>query len=120
MTWLVLIFGIAANAAASILIKFSGDDQAARLSSLRIWGLNINIATVAGLFFYAIAFLAYALSLKELPLHIAQPIMTAGAIVLVSAFSFTFGREEFSFSSLLGIALVIAGVVSLTFTGVDK
>lgn len=119
MTWLFLTFGILANAAASILIKFSGDDQANRLASLRLWGFSINFVTVAGLFFYGIAFLTYALSLKELPLHVAQPIMTAGAIVLVAAFSFTLGSEQVSFSSVLGIALVIAGVVALTISGAE-
>lgn len=114
MNWSILTLGILANASASILIKLSGDDQATGLASLRLWGFNINLATVAGLFFYGVAFLAYAISLRELPLHVAQPIMTAGAIVLVSVFSFTLGREHISFSALLGIALVIAGVVALS------
>lgn len=119
MTWIVLTFGILANAVASVLIKFSGEDQESRLAGFRLWGLNVNFASIAGLFFYGIAFLAYAASLKQLPLHVAQPIMTAGAIVLVAVFSFTLGREPITFSSLLGIALVIAGVVALTFSGAE-
>jgi multidrug transporter EmrE-like cation transporter len=114
MKWLILLLGIAANASASVLVKMAmmpprkfptlTDPQAA-LSNWPFW---------LGLILYGGAFLLYAAALTRLPLNIAHPLLTSGAVAAVAVFSIVIFREPFYWTTGAGIILVIAGVALIT------
>lgn len=110
MKWVILILGIWSNASASVLVKMammpprkfpSLSDPVAGLSNWPFW---------LGVCLYGAAFLFYAAALTRLPLNVAHPVLTAGAIATVALFSVVIFRETFYWTTGLGIALVITGV----------
>ncbi|WKN23571.1 SMR family transporter [Azotobacter vinelandii] len=114
MKWVILILGILSNASASVLVKMammpprafpSLKDPVAALSNWPFW---------VGLGLYGTAFLLYAAALARLPLNVAHPILTAGAVATVALFSIIFFRESFHWTTGIGILLVIAGVGLIT------
>lgn len=114
MKWLILLLGILSNASASVLVKMammpprrfpSLSEPLALLSNWPFW---------VGLFLYGLAFLLYAAALQRLPLNVAHPVLTAGAIAMVALFSITIFRESFHWTTAAGIALVIIGVGLIT------
>jgi len=114
MKWLILILGIASNASASVLVKMAmmpprkfpslGEPMAA-LSNWPFW---------LGLGLYGAAFLLYAAALARLPLNVAHPVLTAGAVATVALCSVVIFREPFHWTTAAGIVLVIAGVALIT------
>lgn len=114
MKWLILILGISANASASVLVKIamqpprqfpSPGDPMAALTNWPFW---------LGLAFYGAAFLLYAAALARLPLNVAHPVLTSGAIATVAMLSGTLFREPFYWTTIAGILLVMAGVALIT------
>lgn len=114
MKWLILVLGITANASASILVKMammpprkfpSLRNPLAALSNWPFW---------LGLGLYGGAFLLYAAALARLPLHVAHPVLTSGAVATVALFSILIFHEPFHWSTGTGILLVIAGVALIT------
>jgi len=114
MKWLILILGIASNASASVLVKMamipprkfpSLSDPMAALSNWPFW---------LGLGLYGAAFLLYAAALARLPLNVAHPVLTAGAVATVALCSVVIFREPFHWTTAAGILLVIAGVALIT------
>jgi small multidrug resistance pump len=114
MKWLILILGIASNASASVLVKIammpprkfpSLTDPMAALSNWQFW---------LGLTLYGIAFLLYSAALTRLPLNVAHPVLTSGAVVAVALCSLLIFREPFHLTTIAGILLVIAGVALIT------
>lgn len=114
MKWLILILGIASNASASILVKMAmipprqfptfGNPLAA-LTNWPFW---------LGLGLYGAAFLLYAAALVRLPLNVAHPVLTSGAVAAVALSSILIFREQFFWTTGAGIILVIAGVALIT------
>ena len=114
MKWLILILGIASNASASVLVKMammpprkfpSFSEPMAALGNWPFW---------LGLGLYGAAFLLYAAALARLPLNVAHPILTAGAVATVALCSVVIFREPFHWTTVAGIVLVIAGVSLIT------
>ena len=114
MKFLILILGILSNASASVLGKMamipprkfpSLNDPMAALTNWPFW---------LGLGLYGSAFLFYAAALARLPLNVAHPVLTAGAVATVALFSVVFFRESFHWTTGVGIVLVIAGVGLIT------
>lgn len=114
MKWLILILGVASNASASVLIKLamipprrfpSLTDPMAALTNWPFW---------LGLSFYGTAFLLYAAALARLPLNVAHPILTSGAIATVALASIWIFKEPFYWNTFGGIILIVAGVVLIT------
>ena len=114
MKWFILISGIASNACASVLIKLamlaprkfpSLQDPTAALTNWPFW---------LGLAMYGGAFLLYAAALSRLPLNIAHPVLTSGAIATVALSSVLVFQEPFQWTTGVGIGLIIAGVALLT------
>jgi len=114
MKWLILIIGIAANASASVLVKLammpprqfpSLRDPLGALSNWPFW---------LGLGLYGAAFLLYAAALSRLPLNVAHPVSTSGAVAAVGLLSVLLFKEPFYWTTGLGILLVVAGVVLIT------
>lgn len=114
MKWLILSLGILTNASASVLVKM------AMLPPRRFPSLASPMAALSnwpfwlGLGLYGAAFLLYAAALARLPLNVAHPILTAGAVATVAAMSVLIFREPFHWTTGAGIALVIAGVALIT------
>jgi small multidrug resistance pump len=114
MKWLILVLGIASNASASVLVKFAMmpprkfptlHDPMSALTNWPFW---------LGLGLYGAAFLLYAAALARLPLNVAQPVLTSGAIAVVTLFSILVFREPFHWTTGVGIVLVIAGVALIS------
>lgn len=111
----MLLLGIAANASASVLVKLamlpprSFPSLAKPAASLMNWPFWLGLAL------YGIAFLLYAAALAKLPLHIAHPILTSGAMALVAALSALLFHEPFHWSTVAGIGLVMLGVVLIAW-----
>lgn len=114
MKWFILIIGILSNASASVLIKMammaprkfpSLSEPMAALSNWPFW---------LGLGLYGAAFLLYAAALARLPLNVAHPVLTAGAVAAVAMSSVLIFREPFHWTTGAGILLVIAGVALIT------
>lgn len=114
MKWLILILGILSNASASVLVKM------AMMPPRKFPSLSEPIAAISnwpfwlGLCLYGGAFLLYAAALARLPLNVAHPILTAGAVATVALSSVLIFREPFPWTTGAGIALVIAGVALIT------
>lgn len=114
MKWLILMLGIACNASASVLVKM------AMMSPRKFPSLNDPLAALSnwpfwlGLGLYGGAFLLYAAALARLPLNVAHPILTAGAVATVALCSVLIFREPFHWTTGAGIVLVIAGVALIT------
>lgn len=109
---LILLAGIIANAAASLLVKKAVGGGPLPLD--QPWLLLANVPLVAGAALYGLTLVLYASALARMPLGVAHPVMTAGAIALVAIVSAFWLREGVSVAWLAGIVLIIAGVVLVT------
>ena len=110
MKWLILVVGILVNASASILIKIAMTPPRKLPTLQDPLSLFQNWPLLLGLFLYGTAFLAYAAALARLPLNVAHPILTAGAVATVALASAFILRETFPWTSIIGIILVALGV----------
>ena len=114
MKWLIPLLGIAANASASGMVK------PAMQPPRRFPSLSTPLAALSnwpfwlGLGLYGIAFVLYASSLSRLPLNVAHPTLTTGSVAAVALCSVFIFREPMSLTTLVGIALVVAGVALIT------
>ena len=115
MKWLILFLGITSNASASVLVKL------AMMPPRKFPSFDDSIRSVIcnwpfwlGLVLYGVAFLLYAAALARLPLNVAHPILTSGAVATVALSSVLYFREPFYWTTGIGIALVVAGVVLIT------
>lgn len=114
MKWLILALGIAANASASVLVKMAMmppkkfPTLADPLPALNNWPFWLGLGLYGG------AFLLYAAALARLPLNVAHPILTSGAVATVALASVLIFREPFHWTTGAGILLVIAGVALIT------
>lgn len=113
MTWLLVAVGVVANAAASVLVKLSSNGP---LTLADPWALATNWRLWLAAASYGVAFLAYAAAVTRLPLNVAHPVSTAGAIVLVGLCSALLIREAFTPLHWLGYALLLAGILVLAVT----
>ncbi|ELP25617.1 putative multidrug efflux transporter protein [Pantoea agglomerans 299R] len=73
-----------------------------------------NFPLLLGIFLYGMAFLLYAATLAFLPLNVAHPVLTSGAIACVALMSVVLFKEPVYWSTIAGILMVIAGVVLIT------
>lgn len=113
MKWLIVVLGITCNASASVLIKVAmtaaqGVSLKNPLALLSNWPLWL------GLTLYGLAFLLYAAALARLPLNVAHPILTSGAVALVALYSLFIFHEPFHWTTIAGIMLVMAGVALIS------
>lgn len=114
MKWLLLILGIAANASASVSVKLAMTPPRRFPSLSDPLGAFSNWPFWLGLVLYGAAFLLYATTLTHLPLNVAHPVLTAGAVATVALCSFVIFHEPFHWTIIAGILLVIAGVALIT------
>ena len=114
MKWLILLLGILSNASASVLVKMAMMPPRKFPSLAEPIAAMTNWPFWLGLGLYGSAFLLYAAALAKLPLNVAHPILTSGAIATVALFSILFFREPFHWTTVAGIILVVIGVSFIT------
>lgn len=114
MKWLILLLGIAANASASVLVKMAMMPPRQFPSLSAPWTALGNWPFWLGLGLYGAAFLLYAAALTRLPLNVAHPVLTSGAVATVAMLSVLIFKEPFYWTTGAGILLVIAGVGLIT------
>jgi len=114
MKWMVLVAGIAANASASVLVKIAMMPPRQFPSLSNPQAAITNWPFWLGLCMYGVAFLLYAAALARLPLNVAHPVLTSGAIASVTLASLLLFKEPFHWTTGTGILLIIAGVVLIT------
>ncbi|WP_443692742.1 EamA family transporter [Pseudomonas protegens] len=114
MKWLILLVGVLSNASASVLIKMAMmpprkfPSLVDPIAALRNWPFWLGLAL------YGSAFLLYAAALARLPLNVAHPVLTAGAVAVVALFSAFIFREPLHWTTVAGILLVMIGVALIT------
>lgn len=111
MSWIILLCGIVSNALASVLLKLAVTAPRKFPSLSDIGAIFTNWPFWLGLGLYGAAFVLYAAALERLPLNVAHPVLTVGAVALVAIFSFVFFHETFQWTTIVGIVLVAVGVV---------
>jgi len=114
MKWLILFLGIACNASASVLVKLAMSPPRVTPTLADLRTIAFNGPLLAGLALYGGAFVLYAAALARLPLNVAHPVLTSGAVAAVAAMSVLVFHEPFRWNTGVGIALVIAGVAFLS------
>lgn len=114
MKWVIIILGISFNAVASMLVKLSVSPPRKMPSFSELDTALTNWPFWLGLICYGIAFLLYAEALVRLPLNVAHPLLTSGAIAVVALSSIFLSREPFYWTTGVGIILVITGVALIT------
>lgn len=114
MKWLVLVLGISANASASLLVKLAVSPPRRFPSLEDPWAALSNWPFWLGLALYGAAFLLYSAALARMPLNVAHPVLTSGAIATVALASALLLREPFHWTTVVGLLLVIAGVGLIT------
>jgi multidrug transporter EmrE-like cation transporter len=118
ITWLLLLGGVALNAAAQLLLK-----AATRTSGILVsdsgelsWNAVAQLARAyplwIGLSFYGVSVVLWLGALSRVPVSVAYPMLSAGYVVNAIAAAFLFG-EALSVPKVTGIFLIIAGVVVL-------
>ena len=114
MKWLIMIIGIAANASASVLVKMAMIPPRRFPSLSAPWAALSNWPFWLGLGLYGAAFLLYAAALARLPLNVAHPVLTSGAVAAVALLSVLVFQEPFHWTTGAGILMVIVGVALIT------
>ena len=114
-SWFVLILGVCANAFASVLVKI------AVTSPRELPSLSNPVSTITnwplwlGLLSYGAAFMLYSLTLTRLPLNVAHPIMTTGAVAMVVILSIIVFKEQFYWTTGIGLFFVVAGIALISY-----
>ncbi|MDP1871622.1 MAG: EamA family transporter [Gallionella sp.] len=114
MKWLILIFGITCNASASVLVKIAMMPPRKFPSLSQPMEALANWPFWLGLMLYGAAFLLYAAALARLPLNVAHPVLTSGAVAAVALCSLLIFRETFYWTTIAGLLLVACGVALIT------
>lgn len=76
------------------------------VSSFYIW---------LGLFFYGISFVLYLYILSKFEVSFIYPIIVSLGLILLLTFSVLFLDEVFTANKLLGVLLISAGIIIITF-----
>ncbi|MGY2896931.1 DMT family transporter [Deinococcus sp. UYEF24] len=108
MNALLLVLGILSNAGASLLIKLANSPGGG------LSGMLLRPALWGSLVLYGSAFVLYALALQRLPLGIAQPLLTGGALMTVTLASVWWLHEPLTPARMGGTVLVLIGAVLLS------
>jgi multidrug transporter EmrE-like cation transporter len=118
ITWLLLLGGVALNAAAQLLLK-----AATRTSGVLVsdsgqlsWSAAAELVRAlplwVGLSCYAVSVVLWLGALSRVPVSVAYPMLSAGYVVNALAAAFLFD-EALSVPKVMGILLIIAGVIVL-------
>ena len=118
VTWLLLLGGVALNAAAQLLLK-----AATRSSGVLVsdggqvsWSAAAELLRAVplwiGLSFYGVSVILWLGALSRVPVSIAYPMLSIGYVVNAVAAVFLFS-EALTAGKVAGILLIVAGVIVL-------
>lgn len=118
ITWILLLGGVALNAAAQLLLK-----SATRASGVLVadngavsWHATTQLLGApplwVGLCCYGVSLVLWLGALSRVPVSIAYPMLSIGYIVNAFGAALLFG-EALSGAKLAGIALIVLGVMIL-------
>lgn len=122
ITWILLLGGVALNAAAQLFLK------AATRSSGVLFADTGSVSWVAaahllralplwaGLACYGVSVVLWVGALSRVPVSVAYPMLSIGYVINAFAAAALFG-EALSVAKLAGIGLIVAGVLVLTRLG---
>jgi multidrug transporter EmrE-like cation transporter len=111
MTSLTLLIAcILSSATASIFLKVGASESG---NIKNIFALVNNPMLLLGAAFYAISFVCYVYVLKQLPLSLAQPVITVGVSAIAAIVAVFFFREPMEIINWLGFILVCVGICFL-------
>lgn len=113
MKWLILALAVAFNASASIFVKLAVQSPRQMPTINNIFSWFSSGPLWLGLFCYGLAFIMYTIVLSKMPLNVAYPILTVGAIAVVAVASVIIFDEKFSYFAMAGTMLIIAGVIMI-------
>lgn len=119
ITWVLLLGGVALNAAAQLFLKAAtrssgvlvGDTGA--VSWLTASHLLIAPPLWAGLACYGVSVFLWIGALSRVPVSVAYPMLSIGYVINAFLAAMLFG-EALSVAKLAGIGLIVAGVLVLT------
>jgi multidrug transporter EmrE-like cation transporter len=63
--------------------------------------------------FYALAFLGYVYVLRQIPLSLAQPVITAGVSAITALIAVMYFRESMALENWIGLVLICVGMFFL-------
>jgi small multidrug resistance pump len=107
MNWLILAMAICAEVVATSALK----------ASEGFTRLTPSILVVVG---YAISFYLLSLTLKVIPIGITYAIWSGAGVVLISLAGWYFYGQKLDLASIIGIALIVAGVMVLNLFSTVK
>ncbi|RVT90519.1 multidrug transporter [Sphingomonas crocodyli] len=107
--WLLLIAGIASNASASLLVKAAVGKPISLQQPFAIG--NLIYGSAIGL--YMAAFVLYAAAVSRMPLTIAHPVTTAGAILVVGVSATLLFNEQMSPLRIAGYCFLFIGIACI-------
>jgi len=119
ITWVLLLGGVALNAAAQLFLKAATRASGGLVadSGAVSWGAAAHLLHApplwAGLSCYGVSVFFWVGGLSRVPVSIAYPLLSVGYIINAFAAAMLFG-EALSIMKLTGIALIVAGVLVLT------
>jgi multidrug transporter EmrE-like cation transporter len=116
VTWVLILTGVALNAAAQLLLKVA----ARPLAHFGVFNTDVLSNSVvilfksmpfwAGMLCYAASVCVWVAALSKAPVSTAYPMLSLGYVV-VAAVSVAWLGETLTPAKMLGIALICAGVV---------
>ena len=116
LTWVLILLGVAMNAAAQLLLKTATRPLAAftlfnvdtLMKSVAI--LALSVPFWAGMMCYAFSICVWLAALSKAPVSVAYPMLSLGYVVVAAASALWLG-ESLTLMKVLGIALICAGVL---------
>lgn len=123
VTWVLILSGVALNAAAQLLLKvatrplahFSVFNADTLGSSVLI--LSKSVPFWSGMMCYALSVCVWVAALSKAPVSTAYPMLSLGYVV-VAAVSVAWLGESLTPGKMLGIALICTGVVLVSRSSV--
>jgi multidrug transporter EmrE-like cation transporter len=121
LSWLLLLGGVALNAAAQLLLKAATRTSGMLISdSGRIsWSAAAELLRAVplwvGLSCYGVSLILWLGALSRVPVSVAYPMLSIGYVVNAAAAAYLFG-EALTTSKVAGILLIVVGVMVVTRT----
>lgn len=115
MSYIFLIIAFSLNSAANILLKLNSSDGVSLSSHNFFQIISANRLVILALFLFAVNIIFYFLSLKNLPLSIAYPVMTAMTFIIVNLVCLRLLKEPITPMQILGYLLVLLGICFVVF-----
>jgi multidrug transporter EmrE-like cation transporter len=119
LSWLLLLSGVALNAAAQLLLKAATRTSGVLISDgghvswIAAAQLLRAIPLWVGVSCYGVSLILWLGALSRVPVSIAYPMLSIGYVVNAAAAFYLFG-EALTTPKVVGIMLIVVGVVFVT------